>query len=416
MFVASKGEGPERTTNQLCVVLPDASDGQYSLPAHTADVCFPKRIEYCDGTYRIEHDEDNVIFPIERSRITFDIEEETSVAVDELVFSYSPDSLIEFGDLAGTYADDNLDIVAISPPASVNGQVVFDRGFSEIDDHAAVTSTWVLPGTVTGASKTVTVREPRFIELRNLKAIRLVSTNMDSDHVRDYPISDDGTGEVDILVSSRCSDCQICLEWRLEDGRLQLVQLDQDYFFHYRLLHPSSIESLNNHDNIYCGLDDDDIPYPVPERILIDWPLPCLPVLFFGGPRRWRFCISSRNGDGRGRLLRGFGIEKETEIRDLAERKFPGIPEWIVRKLEAISEIVLTAVGTGAGSDCLPTGGSTRYLDNPQIEAAQEATPRPSVGRKILAERPRSQTTERNGSRSQRVEVDLAKRSRKVFR
>jgi hypothetical protein len=175
----------------------------------------------------------------------------------------------------------------------------------------------------------------------------------------------------EILISNRCVDREPCFEIRPVGGNLlQVVQIDEDFAFHYSLLHPITIQSLSQHFRI-TRRPDGGIEYPVPERVVLQlW----ADQEFFGEVEKVfepiRFYLGIEGDEVRLSKARGGTKEKASSVG------FSDFNSWldilpdptreVVRK---IVKRIQKAVGSGAGCDCLPCRGESRFLDLPTVSA-----------------------------------------------
>lgn len=368
-FVTNSALGDEKSFDELSVLLPDARKGP--VP-HAASVSIPKRVPVpsVDGKFKLEFDDDAAALLHEfraPERMELDLEFEPETDLSLTYFDFLPDRMIDLKELAGSYSDRNAEAVSEKAVEGVLAQVVFRRGLSGIEEGAAVQSTWFLPDTLLdgrGDYRYIEVAEPRFLDIPGLKRAALVFTDLASGKRTPLPLEPPTPDFMEILVSNRCQEARIVGEVRKAAGenRFQVVQMDDDFVFHYDVLHPTTRQSLSQHVSQTEGEN-----LPVPERVLLElW----LNQEVFGAVlpdfQTKPFCVRldglvptfcpTSGGDG--------GTAPPDEIWN-PSAWFPLLSDRQKEALRRFLEFITTAVATGSGCDCLPCRGESRFLDGP---------------------------------------------------
>jgi hypothetical protein len=255
---------------RACVVLPDGEGGGIRetlikkapdgtpLLRHRAFVRFklPQLDRITDKT-SLPVDAEGLWY-IEGKRVAFRFQEgaaDNSFKVDTSL----PNYLLGMDELAGTYADDYLDIVQATPAAGVvTSQILLHRGLLKNEYPISKLSTWVIPGTLNG--KTPPLRKilthEVTLELLDISAVEMVATPLAGGAPEIVKLVSAAGEDVNITISHLCSDNP--LRWTSLDKPLKD---DEDYKWHYMLLSPAVQTNLEM--NVLGGMV-----LPVPLRPL----------------------------------------------------------------------------------------------------------------------------------------------------
>jgi hypothetical protein len=333
---------------QLCVVLPRAEDGEC---AHRGTIHTVAHPSVC-GTLRVRPK--SLLKNLEYERVTFRIQR-----VDDFPQPTPPDpgfpaGVINMDQIAGPFVDENPDIVSRYPDrTTVLAQVLFENGYSSRIDDASVQRTWHLPGTLTdSAGIDFKIADPVLIEYSGVKSVEIHTHSIESSQETwHYELKPNTQSAIEILISNRCynadDDTPRHLTWsdiehRLRPDGFDLIQIDKDFAFNYRMLHPSTLTSLRKFlpsDSV----QDNQVPrYPVPESPLLSVTtgLPFCPDEILAGLTK---------------LLAGYP-ESKTAWDNLDRETRENL------KLRLL-DLVPTGTGTGSGSDCLGASGLMRFVD-----------------------------------------------------
>ncbi len=336
---------------RLCVVLPMAK-GQDNRRDHIAGIYgVSRKLDACGNMRIMKGTKILAADDLERHRVVFDMTRADDVPVSSLVTaSFSQVGVMFMEDIAGGYADENIEVVSLKPPATVTAQILLESSSVTYDPLLSVLREWHLPATLTDIPTRIPVADPVYVDISNVRRVQLIAQNMDDEHAAPITKELAAVGDViEIFVTNRCDnededvkDEDVELRW---EGKNSLIwmQVDKDFAYNYKMLHPSTsaaIEKLLPKDGKGNPI------YPLPESPVAQiWVAPhrCLDV------QALLECIPDAIKPG---------TKPEEEARYKAEAK-----ETRQALLASFRKFSIKGTGTGSGVDCLGSTGRTRFMD-----------------------------------------------------
>jgi len=367
---------------QLCVVLPCAQD---SNRRHTGAIYEVSREPYC-GKLRLRPGDPIGPEFLDRHRIAFKITRTDDIPPEPAISPSFPYGFLHLQDIAGIFADENDQIVSDYPPDPVLAQILVEGGYwLGYDEEISVLRWWDIPQTLTGfSSLSLPLADPVFVETPNVEKVEIFFYKIGKDDTVVYRrvLRPGSNGFIEILATNSCHygpgnhcllDCEdLDFQW-LENGQhLQIRQIDRDFEYHFRLLHPSTIEAIKK---VLPKKLSDEPRFPVPESPLIDVivaPHICLEKFFRPRPRP--------EPPPPERHFREERIEERA--KQIVSHWFPDAGELCLKFLIDLLIIIL-GTGTGSGNDCLGTKARARFVDLDYFIPA----PQPSVSLSVLHRR-----------------------------
>jgi hypothetical protein len=372
---------------QLCVVMPRADQNPYHR-GHTGAIYEVSREPFC-GKLRLRPG--SLIGPyLDRHRIVFKITRTDDVPPEPADSPSFPYGFLHLQDIAGIFADENDRIVSVypPPPPEVLAQILVEGGYRfGYDDEISVLRWWNIPSTLTGYPLRLEIADPVFVEIPNVEKVEVLFYSLDGDETVIYSevLRPGSNGFIEIMAANSCraTGSEYCLlgwedldfQWR-GGNYLEILQIDRDFEFHYRLLHPSTVEAIKK----VLPKKHQELPeeprYPVPESPLVEVrvaPHICLEDFFRPRP-------GPSPGPDEARQWR----ERSTEDRaaDIVRRWFPDAGVEFFKFLVGIL-VVVFGTGTGSGNDCLGTKAQARFVDLDRFIPA----PEPAVSVSVLHKR-----------------------------
>jgi hypothetical protein len=318
----------------LCVVLPKA-DEETSFCNHVPAIYTVERKQDNCGNLRVNMGDEILKLNDQgkRYRVSFKMTRADNLPMPQST-EISNYGLLWLGDIAGGYADENTDIVSAIPPPTVAAQILLESPFVNYDYNLSVLREWTLPATLTGIDPRLKIKiaDPVFVEFSDIRKVKLIAKLIDDPEADPYEFDLPPVGErIEIFIANRCDEDreddfgEVELRWEGEH-RVSFVQIDTDFLFNFRMLHPSTVAAIER----VLPKDDEGYPrYPLPESPLLT--IEVAPHL----------CLE-------------IGEDKD------------------IKKSLALFNFVKRGTGSGSGSDCLGAQGLARFTDLDQFIPAPE--------------------------------------------
>ena len=304
---------------------------------------------------------------LDRCRVSFALKT-TDSHVREAGLRASDSRLVRMEEILGWYADQHLEILSNDPPACVAAQVDFAEGTMGSDADIGVRRAWRVPLLGLPDYQYVRVPDPWFIEIRNVTAATLLLSPLgSSDPAKEIPLRLNESGNFEILFSNHCSQLIHLGLRRPNLHRLELFELDDDFRFHYELLHPATREALEG--------DGYDAVLPVPDSLIAAFEfadyLPGFPSL--PEPPDYVDLGYCSPEDLSKRVV---GLFQAAQI------EAQGIPAAVV-DWRAVFEPNFGVLGSGqGGGNCQGSHGSSRFFGSREVESRAAAVQRVSTDRR----------------------------------
>ena len=352
---------------QLCVVLPRAQDS--TRRKHTGAIYEVNRELHC-GKLRLQPGDPICLKCLERHRVAFKITRTDDIRPEPTASLTFPDGFLHLQDIAGIFADENDQIVSRNPPWDiVLAQILVEGGhWLGYDFDTSITRDWDIPQTLTGFPLTLWLADPVFVEIPNVEKVEILFYKMDEHDTLECSkvLTPGSNGFIEILAANSCRDkegdeCMLGLgdldfQW-MGGQHLQIRQIDQDFEYHYRLLHPATLEAIKKVLPKKHGVIPEEPRYPVPESPLVDVivaPHICLEDVFkpTPGPEPAPAFYTASHG------LEG---SLEARAKQIVMLRFPDAGEMLIEFLVRLLVVIL-GTGTGSGNDCLGTKAQARFV------------------------------------------------------
>jgi hypothetical protein len=368
---------------QLCVVLPRADQDYPRHRRHVGAIYEVTREPFC-GKLRLQPGS-TIYQPLDRHRVAFRITRTDDIQPEPSASQTFPYGYLHMQDIAGIFADENDQIVSLCPPPTVLAQILVQGEYSFGYEYGISTvRDWTIPQTLTGfGSFELPLADPVYVDIPNVEKVEILFYSIDEGERVIYSevLRPGSNGFIEIMAANSCRvrENEHCLlhwedldfQWR-GGNHLIILQIDNDFEYHYRLLHPSTLEAIKKvlpkkHEEL-----PDQPRYPVPESPLVEIevaPHICLEDFFKPRPSPMP---EPHEGEHR----------RQVSIEDWAVQI---VKRWCPEGTELFKLLVqllitILGTGTGSGNDCLGTKAQARFVGLDDFIPA----PQPAVSMSVL--------------------------------